>query len=383
MEFGLLPRLKGVYKFDRSEPSLSGVILSHSHLDHAGYVSFLKREIPVYCGETTATILQVLTELRGKDVEFNLEGLKFKTFRTGDKIRLGALEIEPVHVDHSVPGTYGLIVHSEEGSIVYTGDFRLHGSRPEMTEEFLRKSKEAEPAVAIVEGTNVVGAEMSSEAEVSAKLEKLVHKTSGLVLADFAVGDVDRLRTFHQVAEKTGRQLAVTLKQAHLLRRLGGDPSLNVPCLEDSCLLIFKRSKKRYAPWEQVLMDLDNVVDSTTVAANQGKIILSTSFYSLGELLEINPKAGSCYVLSFSEPVTEEGEIEFDRLVNWLNHYGLPQYHIHVSGHAMPHQLREAVKVIGAEKTFPIHCERPELFGKFLGAEARVKLVEKNRTYSL
>ncbi|WP_309492582.1 MBL fold metallo-hydrolase [Candidatus Hecatella orcuttiae] len=383
LEFGLLPRLKGVYRFDRSEPSLNGVFLSHSHLDHAGYVSFLKREIPIFCGETTATILKALMELRGRDLEFDLEGLEFKTFRTGKKIRLGSLEIEPIHVDHSVPGAYGLIVHTEEGSVVYTGDFRLHGSRPEMTEEFLRKAGEADPQAVIVEGTNVVGAEMSSEAEVSAKLEKLVQKTSGLVLADFAVGDLDRLRSFHGVAEKTGRQLAVTLKQAHLLRRLGGDPHLKVPCLEDGCLLVFKRSKKRYAPWEQALMELDNVVDPAGVAANQGKIILSTSFYSLGELLEINPKAGSCYVLSSSEPVTEEGEIEFDRLVNWLDHYGLPQYHIHVSGHALPHQLKEAVEAMGAKKVFPIHCEHPKLFRRFLGTKVNVKLVEKNRVYSI
>ncbi|MGD0978917.1 MAG: hypothetical protein ABR962_07215 [Candidatus Bathyarchaeia archaeon] len=46
-----------------------------------------------------------------------------------------------------------------------------------------------------------------------------------------------------------------------------------------------------------------------------------------------NPaQAGSCYVLSASEPFNEEMDIDFKRLANWLDLYGLPQYHIHVSG---------------------------------------------------
>jgi ribonuclease J len=47
LEFGILPDLEGVYKFDSTEPKIDAVILSHSHMDHAAYISFLKRKIPV------------------------------------------------------------------------------------------------------------------------------------------------------------------------------------------------------------------------------------------------------------------------------------------------------------------------------------------------
>jgi len=49
------------------------------------------------------------------------------------------------------------------------------------------------------------------------------------------------------------------------------------------------------------------------------------SFYDLEELVEINPQPGSYYILSASEPFNEEMEIDFERLVNWLSHCGLPQ----------------------------------------------------------
>jgi mRNA degradation ribonuclease J1/J2 len=44
---------------------------------------------------------------------------KIETFTTGDKFKIGSLEVEPIHVDHSVPGAYGFIIYTSEGPIVY------------------------------------------------------------------------------------------------------------------------------------------------------------------------------------------------------------------------------------------------------------------------
>jgi hypothetical protein len=52
------------------------------------------------------------------------------------------------------------------------------------------------------------------------------------------------------------------------------------------------------------------------VSKRQRETVLAMSFYDLEELVKINPKAGSCYVLSASEPFNEEMKIEFERLVN-------------------------------------------------------------------
>ena len=46
LEFGLLPEVPGLYKFDEKEPEIDAVFLSHSHTDHTAYISFLNRKIP-------------------------------------------------------------------------------------------------------------------------------------------------------------------------------------------------------------------------------------------------------------------------------------------------------------------------------------------------
>lgn len=384
IELGILPRIDGVYRFDDSVESVDAIFLSHAHMDHSAYISLIKRSIPVHCGEIASRILKALDEITMGGFEYDFEGLEFKPFRTGDIIKVGSIQVEPVHVDHSIPGAYGFIVHTSSGTVAYTGDFRLHGSRPDLTEDFVERAADAEPIALMVEGTNMTGAEISSEPGVMEKLNCLVKETPGLVLADFSRTDVDRLRSFLSVADENERKLAITLKQAFLLSRLAGDPHLKVPRLDDPSLLIFQKRKKRYFPWERDLLSRENVVDSSAVARMQKDLILAASYYDFEELVEIEPVPESSYILSASEPFNEEMEIDFSRLVNWLERYGLPQYHIHVSGHAMPHQLKNVVQRISAKKIFPIHTVHPELFSRFMrSAKGEIVLAQKCVEYTV
>jgi ribonuclease J len=324
--------------------------------------------------------------MRRADLEFNVENITFKPFRTGDKIAIDDLEIEPIHVDHSVPGAYGFIIHTTNGAVVYTGDFRAHGAKPEMTSDFVEKAKEAEPVAVVTEATNMTGATVSSESEVENKLNSIVGQADGIVLADFAYTDVDRFNSFYRIAKKNGRCLAVSLKQAYLLNALRRDKGLRLPDLNDENILIFRKSKKKYDKWESQIMEKypKKIVNVFEVSKQQCKAVLAMSFYDLEELVEIQPEAGSCHILSASEPFNEEMEIDFERLINWLRHYGLPQYHAHVSGHIMPLKLKTILKEINAAKIFPVHTENAELFVSFMrDLKGKVILTEKEKQYSI
>ena len=385
---GILPKISGVYKFDRGPPEVDAVFLSHGHLDHSAYLSFIKREIPVYCGETTRIILQALSEVRRANLEFSVSDIEFKTFRTGKKINVDNLEIEPFHVDHSVPGAYGLLIHTSNGTVVYTGDFRDHGAKPEMTREFVENARKAEPTAIVTEATNMTGATVSSETEVEDKLNSIVAGADGIVLAEFAYSDVDRLNSFFHIAKKNQRCLAVSLKQAYLLDALRKDKGLTVPALDDDEILIFRKSKKHFDKWEKQLINWYNkqnkIFDVFEVSKQQCKVVLALSFYDFEELVLLQPAPGSCYVVSASEPFNEEMEIDYERLVNWLSHYGLPQYHVHVSGHMMPLRLKSTLKEVNAKRIFPIHTESADLFAKFMrDLKGQVTHVEKSKKYTL
>jgi len=396
LNLGILPKIDGLYKKDKNQPAISGIVLSHPHVDHTDYIRYLKDEIPIFCGETTRDII-VSREFSGRPAPKDYAVAKytktagqevfkeFKTFRTGDVVTIGSIKVDPVHVDHSIPGAYGLIINTEAGGIVYTGDFRLHGTRNDMTEDFLEKAKSAKPRALIIEGTNIVSGNISSEKEVKEKVGCLVSQSPGLVMASFSPVDIDRLRTFYEVAKETGRKLAISTKQAFLIKNLAADPNLSLFDLTDPDILIFAREKKAPPFWEQNLINTyGNVIESVDVCDIQNDVILSASFYDMNEMYKICPSPGAIFILSQSEPFNEEMEIDYKKLLNWLEHYGIPLYNIHTSGHATPIDLKSAISAIAPEKVFLIHTERPKLYQHYL-RDLKIKTIspEPEIKYSL
>ena len=158
-EFDLLPQIPGLYSeealqntsVDYSEPEFDGVVLSHYHSDHTGRIGYIDPKIPVYCGETTALIHDAYTASTGSP----LRGHPIRKFRTGDKFTIGPMEFRPIHVDHSIPGAYGFVIHTSGGTMAYTGDFRFHGPVGSMTRDFVVSARREKPNLLLTEGTRV------------------------------------------------------------------------------------------------------------------------------------------------------------------------------------------------------------------------------------
>ena len=377
IQLGIVPEVEGLYK-GQVEPPFDAVVLSHAHIDHSMCVSLLNRKIPVYCGETTRSIIEALSGMRQTGFENNLAGIQFKTFRTGDKLDFGSIQVEPVHVDHSMPGSYGFVIRTSGRSVVYSGDFRAHGPRADMTQDFVEKAHSSEPSTFLCEGTNLVRGDLRTESEVLEKAGRVVEKTKGLVLANFSTADIDRLKTFHQIARESDRSLAVSLKQAHLLNSLLKDKNLKIPDpLNDPNIEVYQKTKKVYYHWEQAILEKADVKTSKHVRETQEKTILASSSYDMNEVLDIRPGSGGAFINSSSEPFNEEMEIDHERFVNWLDYFGLPMYQIHSSGHMMPTDLRETIARVAPQRLVPIHTEQPRLFELFVKDLARVDQVQK------
>lgn len=283
------------------------------------------------------------------------------------------MEIEPVHVDHSIPGAYGFIVHTSAGAIIYTGDLRTHGTKPEMTKDFIEKAAEAKPVAMLCEGTRIGDKERGlSESEVFEKVKQLASKTTRLVIANYPPKDIDRFNTFFKAAQATGRKLAVPFKHAYMLKLLKEqDANLNVPFLNDENLAIYahkawwgKHVREDYSYWEQQFLGYPNMVTCEDIKKNQGRFIFFCDYFDLKELIDIKPDSGSVYVYSLSEPHDEEQEFDFARMQNWLRHFSLPIFQAHASGHASQREIAGMVNSIKPKIIIPVHTALPEMFPK-------------------
>jgi len=406
---GLLPDIKGVYRDDLvcmagrrpEEIEIDAVLLTHAHADHADYISFLHEDIPLYMGSTCHLILKALEERSSRNLEKEILSYKERpynkysdiiprkvnTFRTGDKFKVGSLEVEPIHVDHSVPGAYGFIIYTSEGPVVYTGDIRLHGTHSDMTRDFIAKAKDVKPIALIAEGTRIVDKEKEeSEALVYKESNKIVSSTKRLVFVDFNFKDVDRMRTFYNIAKENDRKFVVKLNDAYFLKYLSQDPKLNVPKFDDEDIIIYlpKRGSGKYNEsdykFKETQFFSNNTWTAKEIAQQENKVLCAIGFYSFTSLIDMKPDPGAVYIHSSSEPYTEEQELSEDRVDAWIKHFSMNKFQSHCSGHARGRDLLQAVSEIDAKTLYPVHTEHPELYKK---VSKNTVLVEEGVKYNL
>ena len=341
---------------------VAACFISHAHTDHYDAICTLKPGEDghvLYVSETAYLLMRARYERARRrpivEVARALLEHNTRTFRTGAKIDLGDMAVIPWHVDHSVPGAYAFIMDTPTGIIVYTGDFRLHGSfSRQLREQFWHKAIDLASEAGydgiralICEGTNMELANPLTEGDVKSLLLKCMSNCDGLVIVNTSSYDVDRLRTLHQVASEVDRTLVAPEGFLYALEALKGDVGLKgIPEVGRDVL-----------SYTEVKEDLK---------AEQEKFVLLTAFFREREIIEVEPRPGSYFILCSSEPFEEESEIEFERLKNWLELFGVPIYHIHASGHAHPHHIRTIVKELRPQVVLPIHTPRPYLFARHI-----------------
>ena len=205
-----------------------------------------------------------------------------------------------------------------------------------------------------------------TENDVYTNCLKAVEKSKKLTVADFSARNFERLDIFAKIAEKTGKQLVVTAKDAYLLHAIS--------CAEGDCLidkeniLIYSELKNRKTiKWEtEIIMKKwqDHYVSHTQISDNAESYILCLSLFDMKHLLDIKPNGGT-YIYSSSESFSEEQNVDFVRLGQWLDFFKIEPYGFkivvkdkgpepefekgyHASGHASMSDLEHLISEISA-----------------------------------
>ena len=438
-EFGLLPKLEGLYRRDYSkhmgfggneDTAIHGVLLTHAHVDHAAYIHYLRPDIPIYCTEATKLIMQALQEtgLGGDEyITFREDFRAHKSTRTGEmtkmrgndlksprkivvieplkKFAIDSIEVEPLPVDHSVPGVCGFILHTSRGSIAYTADIRFHGRRRSDSEKFVDTCAASSPDLLLCEGTRVHESFTQTEMQVEGDAHNIISKTEQLVVCSFPTRDLDRLLSFYNAAKASQRRLVIDLKQAYLLKLFQTSEQWKTiyPAPKDKNIQVFVPRKKwgllgrdltfwtqklldeDYREWEQEFLGYPNMIDNRGVASQQKELVFCCNDFQLKELIDVRPAPGSQYIRSTTEPFDDEMELSEGRALNWLVHFGLltkkgQLSRSHVSGHGDGTQIKYVVENTKSKRLVPIHTEKEKFHKKW---HDNVKVVKLNTTIEL
>jgi len=351
---GLIPDLKELDAID-------ACLISHAHTDHWKSIVALSKNTKVYTNSCTKRLIDASISSSRSKIE-HYDHLDFHQFKTNETIKIRNITVEAFSVDHSVPGASAFLVHTTAGTLAYSGDFRLHG-RYQPSTYFWEPVKERGERIEslICEATNS-GHLLSAQTEKDVEMHcvSCIEKCKRLVIVDISANDTERIRTLLNVAMKTNRKVLATKRIILSLKALRDEPEMYPPKVEE------------VTSFEEMSQNVRN---------NPNKYLVCTSFYGEKEVRELMPPPSSLYILSSSEPFEEEREIDFRRLQNWLNIYGVPMYQIHSSGHSFPLDLRYVVQKLKPRTVFPVHTIFPEAFRKLVEDVTSVTIPNKNETY--
>jgi len=419
IHLGLLPDLNGVYRRDyckhmgldhQKDNTVDGVLISHAHMDHVGYVHFLRKDIPIHVSSETRAIMEMFSRIgpsgfeeftdfkpsfqlipkktgegmKRRDARDGVEERDVRTFDFGKKFKIGSLEIEPCRVDHSLPGATGYIIYTSKGPLVYTGDLRFHGRHSDWSDDFVKKSSDVEPVVMLSEGTRIKEKEARTEDYVQEESTKFIQGKKGLAIANFPIRDIERLLTFYSTAIANKRKLIIEYRQALLLDLLREHGVKDIPKSTDENIRVFYAKKswglvgrtdfpddqigKDYDTWERTYFSLENIIDAKEISTHQKDYVMFMNYFQLNNLIDIKPTDGSVHIRSICEPFSEDMELDQKRIDNWLRLFDLyPEQRIHSSGHACGPAIFDMIQKINPKTLFPIHTVNPITFKEVSG----------------
>lgn len=113
------------YHIKKNISKVKALIVTHGHEDHIGAIPFLFKDIdsssiPVYATRLIAGLIR--SKLEGT---VSSERLNIIEISPDIKLQKGPFELQFFRVNHSIPDSVGIIIRTDIGNIVHSGDFKF------------------------------------------------------------------------------------------------------------------------------------------------------------------------------------------------------------------------------------------------------------------
>ena len=327
-----------------------GVVATHGHEDHVGALQYLLREMsfPIFGSAVTLGLARHRIEEAGL-----LGKTELVTVADGERRMIGPFDVEFIPVTHSVPHAHAIALHTPQGVILHTGDFKL-----DLTPVDGRRTDLARiGAIASTEGIRVLLADSTnaeehghapSETSVGAVLRSVFSAQKGrrIITASFA-SHLHRIQQIADAAIANDRVVATLGLSMKKNVRMGRD--LGVLRIPDESLIDIEDADK-YPPERLCIVS----------TGSQGEPMSALALLARGESKWVKVSDQDTVVLSSHAIPGNEGNV--NRVIDDLLRAGVEVVHsgvadVHATGHAQADELKTYLSITNPQHFVPIHGE--------------------------
>ena len=327
-----------------------GCVATHGHEDHVGGLQFLLRELsfPIYGSMVTLGLARNRIEEAGL-----LKKTELITVRDGERINIGPFDVEFLPVTHSVPHAHAVIIHTPQGVIVHSGDFKLDLTPVDDRRTDLARLGELSKTVGIrllmCDSTNAEEhGHAPSENTVGAVLHQLFHehRDRRIITASFA-SHIHRVQQIIEAAIDNGRKVCLMGRSMQKNIGLAIDLKLiNVP----ASVFVDVEKVDDFAPEDICIIS----------TGSQGEPMAALSLLSRGESRWFKVGERDTIILSSHAIPGNEGNV--NRVIDGLVRAGAKVVHsgiadVHATGHAQADELKTYHSILQPEWFVPVHGE--------------------------
>ncbi len=338
---------------ERNADKIRGIVLTHGHEDHIGALPYLlkKMNLPVYGTALTLGLVE------GKLREHGLHNkVKMYVTNPGETVKMGCMDVELIHVNHSISDAVGLAIHSPAGTVVHTGDFKIdctptQGGMIDLG-RFAQLGREGVLAL-MADSTNAERPGYTqTEQKVFATFESLFRQAEKdrLIIATFA-SNISRVQQIINCAVKYGRKVALSGRS--MLNVMGIAAELGYLEIPDGVLIDIDMIS-RY-PKEQIVL-------VTTGSQGEPMSALTRMAFADHRKVEVGP--GDTIIISARPiPGNEKtvGTVVDELLKRGCRVVYESMYEVHVSGHACQEELKLMQGIVRPKYFIPVHGEQKHL----------------------
>jgi ribonuclease J len=332
---------------EKERKNLMGLVLTHAHEDHFGAIIDLwpKLKCPIYATKFSAALFEAKCA-----AERNAPKIPVTVIPSGGRVDVGPFNVEFIPVAHSIPESHALAIHTEIGTVLHTGDWKIDPTpiigQP-TDERRLRELGEEGLLALIGDSTNAVREGRSpSEAEVAKTIIELVKQAKGRVAVTTFASNVARLKAVADAAKAADREVVVVGRAMERVVQVARETGF-LDGVQNF------RSPEVYGHLPQ-----DKVLALCT--GSQGEPRAALARIANDDHPEITLNKGDSVI--FSSRTIPGNEKAVGAIINGLVLQGVEvitdrTHLVHVSGHPRRDELRDLIAWTKPQLLIPVHGE--------------------------